>query len=112
VTRMCRRARRMHGCRRTTLASLRMVSSQEFANPQLVACLLHLMRAAVRHALIRTECSILDTHRKAESLYINVIMLHMTGDGHMCQLHPTTGTATFLMNAQTLDALAFRVVSS
>jgi hypothetical protein len=30
----------------------------------------------------------------------------------MCHLHPSTGAATFLMNAQTLDALAFRVVSN
>ena len=29
----------------------------------------------------------------------------------MCQLHPPSGAVTFLMNAQTLDALAFRVVS-
>lgn len=31
------------------------------------------------------------------------------GDGKACQLHPPTASATYLMNGQTLDALAFRV---
>lgn len=34
------------------------------------------------------------------------------GNGNVCELHPSTGAVTYLMNGQSLDALAFRVVSS